>query len=97
LDHEALESAATILLSVENRKSARSPLQRIRVSWGADVAVLSGGEVIEREGKRKHWRRLEEGITDEGMVVVDEVGEEEGEALPEGDVIMKDEDGEEDD
>jgi hypothetical protein len=53
--------------------------------------VLSGGEVIEREGKRKHWRQLEDGedgITDEGIEIVDEEDQVEGELLPDGEVEM---------
>lgn len=58
---------------------------------GKDVSVLSGGEVIEREGKRKHWRQLEDGedgITDEGIEIVDEEDQVEGELLPDGEVEM---------
>jgi hypothetical protein len=58
---------------------------------GKDVSVLSGGEVIEREGKRKHWRQLEDGedgITDEGIDIVDEEDQLEGELLPDGEVEM---------
>jgi hypothetical protein len=77
-------------------KKRKVPVARNMGVIGAGVAVLSGGEVIEREGKRKHWRRLEdggdesgedeEGITDRGMLVVDEDGK--MEALPEGDIVM---------
>ena len=53
--------------------------------------MLSGGEVIEREGKRKHWRQLEDGedeITDEGIEIVDEEDQVEGELLADGEVEM---------
>jgi hypothetical protein len=53
--------------------------------------VLSGGEVIEREGKRKHWRQLEDGedrITDEGIEIMDEEDQAEGQLLPDGEVEM---------
>ena len=38
---------------------------------GKDVSVLSGGEVIEQEGKQKHWQRLSLGSADHGMAAVD--------------------------
>ena len=53
--------------------------------------MLSGGEVIEREGKRKHWRQLEDGedgIMDEGIEIVDEEDQVEGALLPDGEVEM---------
>lgn len=59
--------------------------------------MLSGGEVIEREGKRKHWRQFdgdEDGITYEGMEIVDEEDRVEGQMLPDGEVEMtRDEEG----
>lgn len=58
---------------------------------GKETDVLSGGEVIEQEGKRKHWRHfdgVEDGITDEGMEIMDEEDRVEGQMLPDGDVEM---------
>ena len=58
------------------------------VGQGADV--FSGGEIVEREGKRKHWTQFEEG---EGMEMVDEEERVEGELFEEGEVEMVVEDG----
>ena len=53
--------------------------------------MLSGGEVMEREGKRKYWRQFdggEDGITDDGIELVDEEDQVEGELFPDGEVEM---------
>ena len=57
---------------------------------GKDTSVFSGGEVIEREGKRKHWRQFpdEAGITEDGMEILDEEDYVEGELLPDGEIEM---------
>jgi len=51
---------------------------------------LSGGEVIERDGKRKHWRQFPDGDVD-GMQIVDENDNVEGELFSEGEVEMGEE------
>ena len=51
---------------------------------GKNVDVLSGCEVIEREGKRKHWRHFEgdvDGITDEVVGIVNEEERVEGQIV----------------
>ena len=71
------------------QKKRKLPVATNTGTVGKDVNVLGGGEIIEMEGKRKHWRKLE-GITDEGMEIMDEEEQVEGELLPEGEVEMVD-------
>jgi len=54
--------------------------------------VLSGGEVIEKEGKRKHWRQFPD-LEDEGdgVEMLDEEERVEGVMVGEGEVEMVDE------
>jgi hypothetical protein len=54
---------------------------------GKETSVLSGGDLIEREGRRKHWRDLED---EEGMKLLDEDERVEGELLSDGEVDMDD-------
>jgi len=72
------------------QKKRKLPVAANKGLVGKDTSVFSGGEVIEREGKRKHWRQLsgEHGITDDGMEILDEEENVEGELLPEGEVEM---------
>jgi hypothetical protein len=71
------------------QKKRKLPVATNMGTVGKDVSVLGGGEIIEMEGKRKHWRNLE-GITDEGMEILDEDERVEGELLPEGEIEMVD-------
>jgi len=61
---------------------------------GKDVEVFSGGEIVEREGKRKHWQQFEDGDGG-GMEMLDEEERVEGELFEEGEVEMVVEDNEE--
>lgn len=72
------------------QKKRKLPVAKNKGLVGKETSVLSGGEVIEREGKRKHWRQLpdEDGNTEDGMQIVDEEDHMEGELLPEGVVEM---------
>jgi len=72
------------------QKKRKLPVATNKGIVGKDVSVLSGGEVVEREGKRKHWRQFgdNDGITDEGMEILDEDDNVEGEMLPDGEVEM---------
>ena len=56
------------------------------------TSVLSGGEVIEKEGKRKHWRQFPD-LEDEGdgVEMLDEEERVEGVMVGEGEVEMVDE------
>lgn len=81
------------------QKKRKLPVATNKGLVGKDTSVMSGGEIIEKEGKRKHWRKLEgvandeveEGITDEGMEIFDEEERVEGELLPDGEIEMTDE------
>jgi hypothetical protein len=75
------------------QKKRKLPVAQNKGIVGKEVSILSGGEVIEREGKRKHWKQFEEGITDEGMEMLDEEENVEGELLPDGEVEMMEENG----
>jgi hypothetical protein len=77
------------------QKKRKLPVATNKGLVGKDTAVFSGGEVIEREGKRKHWRQFpdERGIADEGMEIVDEEDQVEGELLPDGEIEMTMEEG----
>jgi hypothetical protein len=59
---------------------------------GSTTWLYGGGEILEREGKRKHWRQLadKDGIelSDQGIEIVDEEEQVEGVILPEGEVEM---------
>ena len=72
------------------QKKRKLPVATNKGIVGKDISVLSGGEVVEREGKRKHWTQFEDkdGITDEGMEILDEEDNVEGEMLPDGEVEM---------
>lgn len=72
------------------QKKRKLPVAKNKGLVGKETSVLSGGEVIEREGKRKHWREFpnEVGITEDGMQIVDEEDQVEGELLPEGEIEM---------
>ena len=58
---------------------------------GKDVSVYSGGEIIEKEGKRKHWRRLEGEDEGTGVEMLDEEERVEGVLMADGEVEMIDE------
>jgi hypothetical protein len=73
------------------QKKRKLPVAENKGIVGKEISILSGGEVIEREGKRKHWKQFEEGITDEGMEIMDEEENVEGELLPEGEIEMTEE------
>jgi len=78
------------------QKKRKFPVSTNKGVVGKETDVLSGGEVIEREGKRKHWRQFdgeEDGITYEGMDIVDEEDRVEGQMLPDGEVEMRREEG----
>ena len=70
------------------QKKRKLPVAKNTGLVGKDTSVFSGGEVIERDGKRKHWRQFPgaEGITEDGMEIFDEEDHIEGELLPEGEV-----------
>jgi len=51
---------------------------------GRDADVFSGGEIVEREGKRKHWQQFDDG----GVEMLDEEERVEGELFEEGEVEM---------
>ena len=72
------------------QKKRKLPVAKNTGLVGKDTSVFSGGEVIEREGKRKHWQQFpdEEGITEDGMEILDEEDHVEGELLPEGEIEM---------
>ena len=76
------------------QKKRKLPVAKNSGTVGTGTSVFSGGEIIEKEGKRKHWRQLQDegghGITDEGMEVVDEEEQVEGMMFPEGEVEMDD-------
>jgi hypothetical protein len=57
-------------------KKRKAPVAINKGVVGLDADVFSGGEIVEREGKRKHWTQFEEG---EGMEIVDEEERAEGE------------------
>jgi hypothetical protein len=80
------------------QKKRKLPVATNKGTIGNDISILSGGEIIEKEGKRKHWRKLEEeeGRMDDeeeeaGMEILDEEERVEGELLPDGEVEMMDE------
>ena len=54
---------------------------------GKDADVFSGGEIVEREGKRKHWQQFEDGDGG-GVEMLDEEERVEGELFEEGEVEM---------
>lgn len=56
------------------QKKRKLPIATNKGLVGKDTSVFSGGEVIEREGKRKHWRQLPDdmAIVDDGMDIMDE-------------------------
>jgi hypothetical protein len=70
-------------------KKRKRPVAKNKGTVGKGKEVLSGGEVIERDGKRKHWNQLEDGIIVEGMEIVDEEENVEGQLLPDGEIQMK--------
>ena len=72
------------------QKKRKLPVAKNTGLVGKDTSVFSGGEVIEREGKRKHWRQFPdgEGITEDGMEILDEEDYVEGELFPEGEIEM---------
>jgi hypothetical protein len=69
------------------QKKRKAPVAANKGLVGKETSVLSGGEVIEREGKRKHWRQLD-GEVDEGMELLDDEDHVEGELLSEGELEM---------
>jgi hypothetical protein len=74
-------------------KKRKAPVASNKGVVGKGADVFSGGEIVEREGKRKHWTQFEgEG---EGMEIVDEEERVEGELFEEGEVEMIVEDGQE--
>ena len=72
------------------QKKRKLPIAKNTGIVGKDTSVFSGGEVIEREGKRMHWRQfpVESGITEDGMEILDEEYYVEGELLPDGEIEM---------
>lgn len=76
------------------QKKHKRPIATNKGLVGKNTSVFSGGEVIEQEGKRKHWRQFSDqySTADEGMEIVDEEENIEGELLPEGEVNISIED-----
>ena len=56
------------------QKKRKLPVAKNKGLVGKETSVLSGGEIIERQGKRKHWRQFpsEDGIVEDGVESVDE-------------------------
>lgn len=61
---------------------------------GKDADVFSGGEIVERDGKRKHWKQFDAEEEDGGVVMLDEDERVEGELFQQGEVEMVVENGE---
>lgn len=72
------------------KKERKVPVAVNKGIVGKETSVLSGGEVIERDGKRKHWRQLDDEMS-EAMEIMDEEDHVEGELLTEGELEMIDE------
>jgi queuine tRNA-ribosyltransferase len=78
------------------QKKRKLPMAQNKGVVGKETSVLSGGEVIEQEGKRKHWRTLEgddnvEIMKDNKMEILDEEDNVEGELLTDGEVEIGEE------